>query len=76
MLQKGFIQFLIPLLVGASLVVGFGVKYLVTNKTIDKEVELICEEVIKKETGVDINFDTSNEVLSKTEPSIDKSIAV
>lgn len=53
----------ISLLMKASIVtialgLGLGIKYLTKSKVEVEIVEKIAEEVVDKETGIDIDFDT------------------
>lgn len=43
-------------LVAGAICLGVGIKYFVVSPVVDIPVEKIAEQVVKQETGVDIDF--------------------
>jgi hypothetical protein len=46
--------------------IGIGFKYFGPNVFVDEAVEKVCEKVIDKETGIDINFDSGTVTTTST----------
>lgn len=58
---NGFIEYLIPgLIAGVALVVGISLKIWGPKTKTVQDIEQVAEEIIKDETGIDIDLITKN----------------